>query len=199
MKIYLQMYTLFKLFFWIKENSSKDISLTPDILIHSDGIWNSDPVRQMASVWPGFIGYHMSEIWDQISHTSVSQNWSHTSRQASVRSILRDTSVGYLIPNFTNVVYMFPHTDLNMFKMKWKMYEKMSENSPFYHRTYQQKNRNMSKTTALAISLSRCEKICRKLPFFWYIGCYTFIEVDLRYGRVYLLYDDPTKAFTRSR
>ena len=52
-KIYLQLHTLFRLFYWIKENSSKDILLTSDILIHSDGIWNSYPVRQIPSVWPG--------------------------------------------------------------------------------------------------------------------------------------------------
>ena len=52
-KIYLQVHTLFRLFYWIKENSSKDILLISDILIHSDGIWNSYPVRQIPSVWPG--------------------------------------------------------------------------------------------------------------------------------------------------
>ena len=69
-----------------------------------------------------FTVYHTSEIWDQRSHTSVSQNWSHTS-YTSVRSILRDTSVGSLSPNFTSVVSLFPHTELNMFEMK-EMYMK---------------------------------------------------------------------------
>ena len=99
----------------------------------------------------GFTGYHTSEIWDQWSHTSVSQNWSHTS-YTSVRSILRDTSVGSLSPNFTSVVSLFPHTELDMFKMKWNVCEKMSENSAFYYRTYQQKYRKISKTTKLRIS-----------------------------------------------
>ena len=122
-----------------------------------------------------FTGYHTSEIWDQRSHTSVSQNWSHTS-YTSVRSILRDTSVGSLSPNFTSVVSLFPHTELDMFKMKWNVCEKMSENSAFYYRTYQQKYRKISKTTKLRISHSRCEKICRKLPFFWYIVCFPLLK-----------------------
>ena len=48
-------------------------------------------------------GYHIHEIWYQISHIRASQNGSQT-RLTRLRSILRGTRVEYLILDFIHMV-----------------------------------------------------------------------------------------------